>query len=55
VALEVERAELVHAHDHVRVAGQLVSGAVHEPVQVQDAVLDLEGRGRVSGFQVFRR
>ena len=45
VWLEVERAELVHAHDHLRVAGQHVGGAVHEPVQVQDAVLlGLEGR-----------
>jgi hypothetical protein len=31
VASEVERAELVHAHDHVRVAGQHVSGAVMSP------------------------
>jgi hypothetical protein len=45
--LEVERAELVHAHDHVRVAGQDVGGPVHEPVQVQDAVL-LGLKGRVA-------
>jgi hypothetical protein len=39
VGLEVERAELVQAHDHIRVAGLGVLGAVHQGVQVQDAVL----------------
>jgi hypothetical protein len=37
--LEVERAELVQADDHLGVAGFHVVGAVHQPVQVQDAVL----------------
>jgi hypothetical protein len=39
VGLEVERAELVHADDYVRVSIQNVVGAVHQPVQVQDPVL----------------
>jgi hypothetical protein len=39
VGLEVERAELVHADDYLRVAVADVVGAVHQPVQVQDAVL----------------
>ena len=39
VGLEVERAELIDADDHVRVAGLDVASAVHQPVQVQDAVL----------------
>jgi hypothetical protein len=39
MGLEVERAELVHADDHVRIAGLDVGGAVHQPVQVQDPVL----------------
>jgi hypothetical protein len=39
VRLEVERAELIHADDHVWVAVADVVGAVHQPVQVQDAVL----------------
>jgi len=37
--LEVERAELVGADDHVGVAGLDVVGAVHQPVQVQHPVL----------------
>jgi hypothetical protein len=39
VGLEVERAELVQADDHLGAAGFHVVGAVHQPVQVQDAVL----------------
>jgi hypothetical protein len=39
MGLEVERPELIHAEDHVGVAGFDVVGAIHEPVQVQDAVL----------------
>jgi hypothetical protein len=39
MGLEVERPELIHADDHLGVAGLHVVGAVHEPVQVQDAVL----------------
>jgi hypothetical protein len=39
VGLEVERAELVQAHDRIRVAGLGVLGAVHQGVQVQDPVL----------------
>jgi hypothetical protein len=39
VRLEVERAELIHADDHVRVAVQDVVGSIHQPVQVQNAVL----------------
>jgi hypothetical protein len=43
--LEVQGPELVHADDHVGVARLDVGGAVHQPVQVQDAVLlGLEGR-----------
>jgi hypothetical protein len=37
--LQVEWAELVDADDHLRVAVQDISGAVHQPVQVQDPVL----------------
>ena len=45
MGLEVERAEFVDADDHLRVAIQDVVGAVHQPVQVQDAVLlGLEGQ-----------
>jgi hypothetical protein len=39
MGLEVERPELIHAEDHVGVAGLDVVGTIHEPVQVQDAVL----------------
>jgi hypothetical protein len=39
VGLQVQRAELVDADDHLRVAGLNLAGAVHQPVQVQDAVL----------------
>jgi hypothetical protein len=39
MGLEVERPELIHADDHVGVAGRDVVGAIHEPVQVQNAVL----------------
>jgi hypothetical protein len=39
VGLQVEGAELVDADDHLRVAGLNLAGAVHQPVQVQDAVL----------------
>jgi hypothetical protein len=39
VWLEVERPGLVHADDHLGVAGFDVVGAVPQPVQVQDAVL----------------
>jgi hypothetical protein len=37
--LEVERPELVDADDDVRIARLDVDGAVHQPVQVQDAIL----------------
>jgi hypothetical protein len=37
--LEVERAERVHADDHLGVVGFHLVGAVHQPVQVQDPVL----------------
>jgi hypothetical protein len=37
--LEVERPELVNADDHLRVARLGIDGAVHQAVQVQDAVL----------------
>jgi hypothetical protein len=39
VGLEVERAELIDADDHVRVAGLDVAGAVHQPIEVQHPVL----------------
>jgi hypothetical protein len=39
VGLQVERAELIDADDHLRVAGLHVAGAVHQPVQVQHPVL----------------
>ena len=39
MGLEVERPELVDADDHVGVAGLDVVSAIHEPVQVQNAVL----------------
>jgi hypothetical protein len=39
VRLEVEGAELVHADDHLGIAGLDIVGAVHQPVQVQDPVL----------------
>jgi hypothetical protein len=39
VGLQVERSELVDADDHLRVARLDIDGAVHQPVQVQDAVL----------------
>ena len=39
VGLQVERAELIDADDHLRVAGLHVAGAVHQPVQVQHTIL----------------
>jgi hypothetical protein len=39
VGLQVERAELVDAGHHIRVAVEHVDGAVHQPVQVQDPIL----------------
>ena len=39
VRLEVERPELIDADDHLWVAGLDVDGAIHQAVQVQDAVL----------------
>jgi hypothetical protein len=55
MGLEVERPELVDADDHVGVAGLDVVGAIHEPVQVQDAVLLGSKSGSCDCFQVFRR
>jgi hypothetical protein len=37
--LKVERPELVHGDDHLRVTVGVVIGAVHQPIQVQNAVL----------------
>jgi hypothetical protein len=51
--LQVERAELIHADDHLRVAGFDVVGAVHQPIQVQDPVLLVTARrlvGLLVGF-----
>jgi hypothetical protein len=39
VRLQGERPELVDAENHVRIAVQDIVGAVHQPVQVQNAVL----------------
>jgi hypothetical protein len=47
VGLKVQRAELVDADDHLRVAGLAIDGAVHQAVQVQDPVL-LGLKGRVA-------
>jgi hypothetical protein len=55
VGLQVEWAELVDADDHLRVAGLHVAGAVHQAVQVQDAVLLASKSGSREVFQVFRR
>jgi hypothetical protein len=44
MGLQVERAELVHADDDLRITIQDVVGAIHQPIQVQDPVLlGLEG------------
>ena len=53
--LEVEGAELVHAPDHLGVASQHLGSAVHEPVQVQDAVLLVSQASSGERFQVVRR
>ena len=42
-------AELVHADDHLGIAGLDIVGAVHQPVQVQDPVL-LGFEVRVAGL-----
>jgi hypothetical protein len=52
VRLEVEGAELVHADDHLGIAGLDVVGAVHQPVQVQDPVLLASKSGSLDCFQV---
>jgi hypothetical protein len=39
VGLQVERAELVDADHHIRVTLQNITGAIHQPIQVQDPVL----------------
>jgi hypothetical protein len=56
--LQVQRAELVHADDHLRVAVQGVAGAVHQAVQVQDPVLlglEVWGVGLLPGLQALKR
>jgi hypothetical protein len=55
VGLQVERAELVDADHHIRVAIEHVDGAVHQPVQVQDPILLALVVGSREVFQVFRR
>jgi hypothetical protein len=58
VRLEVEGAELVHADDHLGIAGLDIVGAVHQPVQVQDPVLpDFEVRvaGLLPGLDHLKR
>jgi hypothetical protein len=50
--LEVERAELINADDHVRVARLDIDGAVHQAVQVQDAVLLASKSGACDCFQL---
>jgi hypothetical protein len=58
VGLQVQRAELVDADDHLGVAGLNVAGAVHQPIQVQDPVLlSLEVRVArlLPGLQALKR
>jgi hypothetical protein len=57
VGLEVERAELVQAYDHISVAGLGVLDAVHQGVQVQDPVLlrlIVRGAGPLPGLQALK-
>jgi len=49
MGLQVERPELVHADDHLRITIQDVIGAIHQPIQVQDPIL-LGLEGRVAGL-----